>query len=283
MAKRANSKKSPDLKGAVIAHVHQKGKGYGSGASSLIYRQLKKLHVNSVQFNTFAAQNDISSTALQWHDPSLTQTNLSKEIDDARSAGFTIMLKPHIWVRSYYESKEQWRSKINFKDAKTRKIWFSNYFEFLRWNLEAAPNSKIDFFVIGTELVGLSKYAKNWQNLIVKIRKIYNGKLGYAAESWNAPNIKFWKDLDFIGLDVYKKYSGSIHDSKAIVRFYKRELQKMFSFSKALAKNLVFTEFGFPAHKAAISKPWSWPTESSVADDAMQNKAYDCLRIALDE
>ena len=75
------------------------------------------------------------------------------------------------------------------------------FHKFIRWQarvkeLSSRFNSRnrqclternnVEIFVVGTELVGLSKYTMDWRRLIQKVREVYGGKLTYAAEGWNA-------------------------------------------------------------------------------------------------
>ena len=44
---------------------------------------------------------------------------------------------------------------------------------------------------------------KFWNELILKIKKLYKGKLTYAANWDEYKRIHFWNVLDYIGVDAY--------------------------------------------------------------------------------
>ena len=63
--------------------------------------------------------------------------------------------------------------------------------------------NNVELFCIGTELSFASQKTDKWKELIQKVKTSYDGKLTYAANWDNYKNIKFWDDLDFVGIDAY--------------------------------------------------------------------------------
>src|SRR6185437_14398256 len=59
--------------------------------------------------------------------------------------------------------------------------------------------------VIGTELKTMSgsAYTSRWEQIVASVRRRFAGRLTYAA-NWNEyQQVRFWGDLDYIGVDAY--------------------------------------------------------------------------------
>ena len=88
-----------------------------------------------------------------------------------------------------------------------------------------------------------------WQKIIKEIRKIYKGKLTYAANWDEFKRVAFWKDLDFIGIDAYfplsNKKSPTIAEYELGWKLHKSEILKV---QKQFNKPVIFTEFGYSTH-----------------------------------
>ncbi len=268
--------------GGTIAHVHLPTKGYGSSGHIKLYNHLKKLGINSVQLNPFAYQKNIATIKLKWNDPTMTEEHILKEIDLAHRTGMSVMLKPHIWLGGW-KSKE-WRSQIDYEDSSKLSLWFKEYSRFIKKQLNIAISGNVEYFVIGTELVKLTKYKKEWENIISMVRESnYKGKITYACEAWNAKNILFWDKLDFIGLDFYYGFRGDEKDHESLKSFYKQKLIAHMEHAKKFQKPIIFTEIGFPSHEFAIRKPYSWPSAKYNIDDQKQTLGYKMIRNAMEE
>ena len=268
-------------KGAVVAHVHERGKGYGSGVSKKLYSHLEKMGYNSIQLNTFAYQRGLGETRLQWNDPTLTPDDLAGEIRLAHSYGMQVMLKPHIWV-SDAGSPGAWRSGIHYTDPKKLALWFQEYQRFLNANIRVAIQNNVEIFVVGTELVKLSRETKYWKEIIRNIRaQGYRGKLTYACEAWNARNIDFWGELDLIGLDFYYGLKEENPSVKRLSEFYAEKILSHLKHARKYSLPVVFTELGFPSHQYAIQRPALWRKANLKPRDDLQTKAYRAMRLAM--
>lgn len=274
--------KATEFRGAVVAHVHQRGKGYGSGRSDQLYRHLRELGVNSIQLNTFAYQPSHTSTTLRWDDPSLSDHDLIAEMDSIRKHGLQIFLKPHVWVGG--RRPIVFRNGIDFEDPKELGLWFSSYRKFMLHQTDLAIKGRAEAFAVGTELVRLTKHQAHWRSLIRAIRaRGYNGRLTYAAEAWNSGNIGFWDELDAIGLDFYYGFSGRSPAPAQLRAFYSDKLRLHYRQAAVFGKPVWLTEFGFPAHQDAVRRPHAWPDETSIASPQLQAHAFKIFGEALRE
>ncbi|MFT6963193.1 MAG: hypothetical protein ACJAWV_002927 [Flammeovirgaceae bacterium] len=104
----------------------------------------------------------------------------------------------------------------------------------------------------------------HWHQLIAKTRKLYSGKLTYAANFDNYQNIAFWDKLDFIGINAYFKLReyeaqqtnrGKYRD---LLAGWRRVYFNINSFQKemGLAKKVLFTELGYIYRENSTIIPW---------------------------
>jgi len=278
-----DSNQAHDLKykGAVLAHIHRIGSGYGSTSSKEIHKHLSAVGYNVVQLNTFAYMRNRKDTMIYiGGDPSMAGPYLESEIQNLHEMGFKVMLKPHIWIGGHDLDPDNWRSKIDFDDSQKRKKWFESYTKFILGEAELAETTGTEMLVIGTELVGVSKYTQDWKNLIEKIRKVYSGKLTYAAEGMNAQKIEFWSDLDYIGVDAYFPLTDKADPSlKELVEGWGKYEPQIKDLSAKYSKQIIFTEIGFKSVEGTAIKPWEWKQDGNTSEKE-QALAFEATSIA---
>jgi len=281
--KNSNQELPNDLKykGAVLAHIHKIGNGYGSTHSQQMHKHLNNIGYNFLQLNTFAYMSERKQTKVHvGGDPSMAPRFVESEIENVHKMGFKVMLKPHIWIGGGDFDPDNWRSKIDFVDPMERQKWFSSYEDFILAEAELAETTSTEMLVVGTELVGVSKYTDEWRKIIEKIRKIYSGKLTYAAEGMNAQNIEFWNSLDYIGIDAYfpltDKADPSLDELSEGWKNYEPQIKEL---SDKYDKQIIFTEIGFKSVKGTAIKPWQWELEGETSQQE-QALAFQSASIA---
>ncbi len=96
-----------------------------------------------------------------------------------------------------------------------------------------------------------------WLQLIKEVRKIYSGKITYAA-NWNEyKKVKFWKELDYIGVDAYFPLSNKkTPTEKECSLGWKKHKQNLRDISKESNKPVLFTEFGYMSSDSTAMEPW---------------------------
>lgn len=266
-------------KGAVLAHIHKIGHGYGSLLSKAMHTHLNGVGYDTVQLNTFAYMRSRKDTrVIMGRDPTMAERFMVEEIRSLRKKGFIVMLKPHIWIGGHDLDADNWRNKIDFDDPEERNEWFRSYTDFILYEAELAEKTGVEIFVVGTELVGVSKYTKEWQELIEKVRGVFSGKLTYAAEGMNANNIAFWGSLDYIGIDAYfplsDKYGPSLKELVDGWKKYETEIKKL---SSKYKKQVIFTEIGYKSVEGTTIRPWEWNKEGEISQQE-QALAFEATR-----
>jgi len=232
------------------------------------FKPLVENHVNWIVQTPFGWQRGIHSPSLKlstgggnfWgeRDAGLeTTTKLAKQF------GIKTLLKPHIWLTQRNDG--EWRGQIEMLSEEDWQSWFDSYRKFILHYARLAEKNDIEALCIGTELHATAVQRENdWRKLIAEIRKIYSGKLTYAANWYlEFAEIKFWDALDFIGVQAYfpltKIDNPPIDTLKAGWKPHFEAIEKV---SKAFNKPVVFTEIGYRASANASIEPWIWPRRS---------------------
>ena len=214
-----------------------------------------------------SAPNITHNTDRQWFGE--TKNGLLQYAKRFQKENVRIMVKPHIWVwRGAFTGKIKMDSEENWK------ILEDSYSQFILTYAKAAAVLNADILCIGTELEQfVANRPKYWQKLIQEIRKVYNGKLTYAANWDEFKHVTFWKDLDFIGIDAYfplsEKKSPTIVEYELGWAVHKASILKV---QKKFNKPVIFTEFGYRSVDFNGKKPWdSKDIEGTINLEAQAN------------
>ncbi|MFI1745275.1 glycoside hydrolase family 113 [Thalassobellus sediminis] len=170
-----------------------------------------------------------------------------------KSKGIKVMVKPQIWV-----SKGEFTGFIKMNNETEWLQLETTYSKFILNYARIAETMHADIFCIGTELeTFVDNRPDYWKQLIKDIRKLYSGKLTYAA-NWNEyDRTPFWNQLDYIGIDAYFPVSDektpSVETCKAGLVTYKTAVAKL---SNKLQKPVLFTEFGYRSVDFSGKQPW---------------------------
>lgn len=178
----------------------------------------------------------------------------------ANSNGVEVLLKPHLWARN------GWPGDIRMQNETEWEVWFGHYREFILYYARFAEACHIPIFCIGTELHHATRYETPWRNLIGEIRKVYHGKLTYAANFHQEyEHIQFWDALDYIGIQAYFPLSARDNPGlKELVAAWKGPLLKLERLSDAYKRPVLFTEIGYKSTVDTAAEPWRWPQQSDV-------------------
>jgi serralysin len=189
----------------------------------------------------------------------------------ARSLGLKVTLKPQVDLIT-----GAWRGTIAPTDPNA---WFTSYEAMIDHYADLAKQGGATMLVIGTEFKTMSgaAYTARWQQIIAGIRQRFSGRLTYAA-NWNEyQQVRFWGDLDFIGVDAYYPLSElpapalSQLVSAWTSRGYVNALQ---SVSQQYGKQVLFTEIGYRSIVGAAVTPNIWNSQALYSMDEEAN-AYE--------
>lgn len=195
--------------------------------------------------------NVVYNTERQWFGE--TRLGAKQYIEELRKQKIKIMLKPQIWV---------WRGEFTgFIKMNTEEDWKTleaSYSKFILDYAELAQELKVKLFCIGTELeIFIANRPDYWFNLIKEIKKIYKGKLTYAANWDEYKRTPFWGALDFIGIDAYFPVCDRQTPTvETCLNGWQKHLPEIKDNHKKYHKPILFTEFGYRSVDYAAREPW---------------------------
>ena len=238
-------------------HVQPVLNVYSNYVALMPFGFLQELNSPIVLFNTHR----------QWFGE--TQKGLLQYAKKFQEEKVGIMVKPQIWVwRGVFtgdinmDSEEQWTFLEN------------SYSDFILTYAKTAQDMGAEILCIGTELEQfVLTRPVYWKRLIKDIRRIYKGKLTYAA-NWNEYlEVSFWSELDYIGIDAYfplsEEKSPSILDFEKGWEPHKKDILEL---QQRVKKPVLFTEFGYRSVNYNGKKPWdSRRVEGAVNFEAQSN------------
>jgi hypothetical protein len=133
---------------------------------------------------------------------------------------------------------------------------------------------------IGLEFKLLSPLTDQWLQLIRDIRAVYTGQLTYCAEATSQEHhhIRFWPELDFIGLDLYIPFVLSRSPNANLIQtrdemvgnytlLFKPRIIDWYK-SSNLSLPMILTETGYPSSNWGMQNPWLLPNTPCLGDQA---------------
>lgn len=201
-----------------------------------------------------------------------TPEGVAATIRMAQAKGLKVMLKPHVWMQGGSHLD------LEFSEEKDWQTFEKDYAGYVLDFARIADSLNVDLYCITTEL---DRFAiarpRFWNDLIGSVRKVYKGKLTYAANWDRYERIPFWRELDFVGVDAYFPLSDDQTPSaRTMVRGWKRHLADLQRLSYQLQKPVLFTEFGYRACDHTARRPWESDTDCQSNPSAQAN-AYQAL------
>lgn len=241
--------------------------------------RLHRNHVNFVAINVFAFQDNYkSSMVYKCKKHTADDDALINVIQKAKQ------LKMKTFLRINVDSKDgRWRGTFVPQDPDA---WFNSYTKMLLSYGKLAEKMGVDILSIGMELKTLTieKFHDKWRSIINKVRQVYSGKLVYCA-NWDAYHkIKFWDELDYIGIDAYfplgttknpsiKKIKKGWRSFRPYLFARKRDWVKEISqFQRKYNKPIIFPEIGYASAIGTIRRPWRYDLKELNFE--VQKKAY---------
>ena len=195
--------------------------------------------------------NIIFNTDRQWYGE--TEKGAMQYIELLHQNGIKTMVKPQIWIW-----KGEFTGTLTMGSEADWKTLEDSYDDFIITYAKMAETAGSELFCIGTELEQfVLMRPEYWKRLIVKIRKVYTGKLTYAANWDEYPKVAFWQELDFIGIDAYfplsEEKTPSVAQLKAGWQPHKENIE---SLQSTCSKPVLFTEYGYRSMDQNAWKPW---------------------------
>jgi hypothetical protein len=211
-------------------------------------------------------------TTRQWWGE--TKRGVEQTIQYAKNLGMKVMLKPHVWI-----VRQGWPGDYDLESEEQWQEWEQSYTDYLDLMTDIAIKHQVELICIGTEFrVPARERPDYWRSLIRRIRARYDGQLTYAANWDNYENVKFWDELDFIGIDAYFPVTDQKNPSlRALIRGWEDTAELIEEKSEEYAKPVLFTEYGYRSADFASRGHWENERDELVSNPDAQARAYEAL------
>lgn len=112
-----------------------------------------------------------------------------------------------------------------------------------------------------------ARLEEKWRRLISKLRGIYHGRLGYAANFDQYSEVTFWDALDLMGINAYFPLRHELLETDEAEELYPvlkagwasvlRGIQSFRRGQGLHGRTLLFTELGYTARRNSTIEPWA--------------------------
>jgi hypothetical protein len=174
---------------------------------------------------------------------------LRAAIRQAHRLGFSVVVKPHIWV------PESWAGAIEPDSEPSWTVWFARYHAELERIARIAAEEGAEALAIGTELAKTTKRPE-WNKLIAIARAVFPRRLFYIAHNTEeAEAVPFWPLLDAIGVSLYPPL-GADADHAGRLEVMRDVAGRLDALASRLGKPILVGEIGLRSARGAAAKPW---------------------------
>jgi len=237
-------------------------------------KPLLKVNANWVSIMPFAFMRRLDADTLyynkknQWYGE--REEGVRQSIKMMHKNKIKVMLKPQIWI-----GNGDFTGHIDMYSEKDWQNFEQQYKEMILVFAQIAEETTTEMLCIGTELNSfVSQRPAFWNDLIVEVKKVYQGQLTYA-ENWDKiENVRFWSSLDHIGVDAYFPISeAKTPDLDSVKVKWETINDKLKTLSETNQVPILFTEFGYRSIDFAGKEPW----DSKRVEGQINEKAQAVL------
>jgi len=269
------------LKGMTFAHEgYSVYNGFGSSLAKKSLEEISKHHANMVSIVPYSGTREIhkpmpfriSSSAGSENDVSVVFASKA-----AQELGMVSMMKPQIYFGG------SWPGDLEMKNKEDWNMFFAHYRRWILHYTLLAEIHEFDMLCIGTEFVKATQaHPEIWKGLVVDMRKIFSGKITYAA-NWGEEIEKFSPlfsaQLDLLGVDCYYPLSKKDKaNDKELQKGFAETMKKLKQISNKHEKPMIFTEIGF----RSVPQAWKQPHAEAVDDQATEEDQARCYQVVLE-
>jgi len=198
----------------------------------------------------------------------VTDEQLIAGIRRARIAGFRVVLKPQILVVN------SWAGEVRQQNEIAWKRWFESYSAELLHYAEIAAKENVETLVVGTELKQTGK-RREWRRLITDLRRVFPGKLTYAAHNPDGvADYDFWDQLDMVGVTMYPPLGTEVSREEMKLNIV-AALDALEKQQQRIGKSVLIAEVGVASMYGGQATPWQVPAHGVSSDVEMQAMVLD--------
>lgn len=218
---------------------------------------LKPLGVEWVSLSPTWYQEKFNALTMKANAKTPTDESLVHAINKIHELGMKAMLKPHLDLVDQTEG--HWRGEIEFSSDQDWEAWFKSYTDFIVHYAKLAQEQGVEIFCVGTELTRTATTQPNrWREVIKEVKKVYSGRLTYAANWYDEYfRVEFWDLLDYVGVDPYFPLIEKDRPSLAEIRESWKLWEKLLEEWQAKVKKpIIFPEIGYKSSTGTTDQPW---------------------------
>lgn len=192
-------------------------------------------------------------------------------INLAHERGLRVVLMPIVLLEK--PRPNEWRGKINPPDLD---YWWKHYESYILFYAHVAAETKVEVFMIGSELNELEGQTRLWKQLIRKVRKVYKGQISYSANWDHYEHVDWWGHLDLIGMTVYYNLAGDKEPTlDVLLKSWKPIKKKILAWQRDVGrKPILFTEVGWPNQVGCAREPWNYYVNEHKPDPVAQDNCF---------
>lgn len=265
---------------AVLSDAVQKGIAFGAGQwsapaarfdtalSDQSLEQLARTGASHVRLLVAEYQDSVDATriyAIEGPSPlrSSTEEEVAHAIRKASLLGLKVFLSPVVdlnWdIASSNQPTKVSRSQIGQSFSAVQwDAWFASYEAFILRYAKMAADSSLHLLSVGSGLECAFGQEKAWRSLIAKVRAAFPKlQLTISANGTKASEVKFWDELDFLGVTGFFSLSeGGAQSSMVseLVKAWTSPVASLAALSAQWEKPVLLTEVGYQ------SRPHCWET-----------------------
>jgi hypothetical protein len=234
-----------------------------------VLREIADLGADTVLISNAGYQDDAKSATVVIN-PAVTPSREQwlEIFSIAHENGLRVILMPIVLLSN--PRGNEWREAIappNWDD------WFAQYQGFLLHFTRIAAEGKVEMFMVGSELVSTERFTDRWRRLIAEVRRVFPGKLSYSANWDHYKVVKFWDDLDLVGMSSYYKLSSQANPSlDGLVEAWRPIKQGLIEWQETVKKPLLFTEVGWCSQEGASIEPWDYYYKPTATAAGMEEQ-----------
>lgn len=237
---------------------------------------MKRVNANWVALVPYAMLRD-GEARLRYNHPRQmwgeTHAGVAECARLAHQQGLKVMVKPQVWLhRGTYTGHFSLESET---DWQTFEAGYRDYILGFAW---VADSAGVELFCLGTEFDQfVEKRPLFWKTLIADVRKVFRGKLTYAA-NWNSYRaFPHWPDLDFVGVNAYFPLCPrDTPTAQTLDAHWKPWVREVEAFHRRHGKPVLFTEYGYRSLDGCAKEPWE-SSRDAPANPEAQRRSYEAL------
>jgi hypothetical protein len=262
--------------------THQpRGVSLGLFASSVdfdygpLLREIADLGTRDVMLVVPLAQADIDSAAPAVAVPA---ARVARALAQARALDLRVGVMPIIELRG--APPGQWRGQL--RPSNGAAAWFRAYTAALVDLAAVAARGGATRFGVGSELVALEPYARQWRAVIAETRRHFRGRVFYSVNWDDLHRPEFLDAVDEVGVSAYfaMAAAGERPTPDGLRRGWRRADAALDALARRVQRPVFLSEVGYPSLRSAAERPWDERT-AAPTDLALQRTLYEGLRAHL--